>query len=488
MATRRGSEKSAILLDWFNVSYRTIFTTAFVILLVLGAGSYYAYLKFFYEGSPKAEARLAIDQAEEALDKAGPSAQPDATTELKQAAQRLLSDARRQYDASNYQDSRKAAMESKLNSEKALAISRGESAREVQFYRIEGDVKVKRVRELIWVDAERGMSLSAGDQVKTSSRASAQIIYFNGTITTIKPGSLLEIKALYDNQATRVQQVRERLREGRVSASTQDVAAKGSYHEVSTQNTVATSADRSEFEVTYDKEQEKTEVEVHSGKTSLAAGSAAAVTLSASERVNVDRQSHVSGVEKVPSAPSLSVPADQKIFLTKEGLAPTVELGWDPVEGATGYRLQIATQPLFAEPVVDLNSLKTTAATLPNVKEGGYYWRVAALFAAGSPSPYSEARKFKVISGRVAQMGDTTPPLLTIDDFLVFASQVIIRGKTEAGVLLTVGGNKVDVYDDGTFTTVVALKHEGVNRVLFVAQDIAGNETRVERTATVDSY
>jgi hypothetical protein len=85
-------------------------------------------------------------------------------------------------------------------------------------------------------------------------------------------------------------------------------------------------------------------------------------------------------------------------------------------------------------------------------------------------------------------MGDTTPPLLTIDDFLVFASQVIIRGKTEAGVLLTVGGNKVDVYDDGTFTTVVALKHEGVNHVQFVAQDIAGNETRVERTATVDSY
>ena len=37
-------------------------------------------------------------------------------------------------------------------------------------------------------------------------------------------------------------------------------------------------------------------------------------------------------------------------------------------------------------------------------------------------------------------------------------------------------------------TDVFALKHEGLNRVQFVAQDMAGNETRVERTASVDAY
>ena len=78
--------------------------------------------------------------------------------------------------------------------------------------------------------------------------------------------------------------------------------------------------------------------------------------------------------------------------------------------------------------------------------------------------------------------------MLKVDDFLVFASQVIIRGKTEPGALLVIAGNKVDVYDDGTFTTVVALKHEGFNKVQMVAQDMAGNETRLERTASVDAY
>ena len=88
----------------------------------------------------------------------------------------------------------------------------------------------------------------------------------------------------------------------------------------------------------------------------------------------------------------------------------------------------------------------------------------------------------------MAQTSDSVPPVLTVDDFLVFASQVIVRGKTEPGVLLVVGGNKVDVYDDGTFTTVVSLKQEGINRVQFVAQEMAGNETRLERTASVDAY
>ncbi|MGH9870381.1 MAG: FecR domain-containing protein [Candidatus Polarisedimenticolia bacterium] len=485
MATRK-AEQPTVILDWFNVSYRALFTSIIILIAAGGVGSYYAYLKLFYEGSPKAEARQAINQAEESLEKAGPVAQHDSTTELKQTAQRLLAEARRQYDAANFMDARKAAVESKLNAEKAVAIGRGESAREVQFYRVEGDVKVKRVRELIWVDAEQGMSLTTGDQIKTSSRASAQIIYFNGTITTVKPGSLLEIKDLYDNPATRVQHVRERLREGRITASTQEPAAAGSFHEVSTHNTVATSDARTNFEVAYDKDDERTNVEVFTGKATLAAGSAPPVALTTAQRVNVNREAQVSPVQELPPAPVLLTPVDQKIFLTRENRSPTVELMWEPLAGAVGYHLQIASQPLFSQPIAEMNPLRSTAATLPEASEGGYYWRVAALFQDGTKGPFSASRKFKVVSGRVAQAGDTTPPDVTVDNFLVFASQVIVRGRTEPGALLTVEGQRVDVYDDGSFTTVVALKHEGINRVLFVAQDMAGNEKKVERTATVN--
>ncbi len=488
MATKRGGQQPSVVLDWFNVSYRSIVLAVVTLVAAGGIGSYYAWLKLVYAGSPRAEARESIDQAEDALERAGPATGQGNTIELKQTAQRLLAEARRQYDASNYQDARKAATESKLSAEKAIAIERGESAREVQFYRIEGDVKVKRVRELTWRSAESGMSLQTGDQVKTSSRASAQIIYFNGTITTIKPGSLLEIKELYDNPATRVQQIKERLREGRILASTQEPVAEGSFHEVTTQTTSARAADRSEFEVAFDRAQEKTEVQVTAGEATVSAGSGPALKVGAFEKLHVDGQSKVSEVQRVKLPPTMLSPMDQKVYVRKDNVSPPVELSWEPSEEAISYRLQIAVAPLFAEPTVDLGDLGNTAVTLPNLQEGGYYWRVAAQYTDGSSSDFSPARRFKMMSARLAQTGDTIPPMLEIDDFLVFASQVIVRGKTEPGSLLTVMGRKVDVYDDGSFTTVVTLKHEGLNRIPFVAQDLAGNETKIEKPATVDPY
>lgn len=458
-----------------------------VLLAIGGGGSYFGYLKFYHEGSPRADARAAIILAEESLHKAGPIVKQDETTDLKQAAQRLLAEARRQYDAANYLDSRKAAVESHLNAEKAIALSRGESAREVQFYRVEGDVKVKRVRELIWIDADEGMSLSIGDQVKTSSRASAQIIYFNGTITTIKPGSLLEIKDLYDNPATKVQQVKERLREGRIAASTQEGAA-GSYHEVSTDNSVATSTKRADFEVAYDKDASRTQVSVLSGQAKLSSSGGSHVELGTAETAEVDARAKVSDVARLRPSPIMQEPPDQKIFLIKGSEVPPVDLMWRPVPDAARYRLQITSKPLFAEPEVDLSSVSSTSATLPNLSEGGYFWRVAAIFNDGTEGPFTSPRRFKVMPARVAQAGDTEPPQLTIEDFLVFSTQIIIRGRTEPGTLLTIAGEKVDVYDDGSFTTVVALTRVGVNKVTFIAQDMAGNENRLDRTAHVDGY
>jgi hypothetical protein len=249
---------------------------------------------------------------------------------------------------------------------------------------------------------------------------------------------------------------------------------------------VATSADRSDFEVAYDKDRESTQVEVFAGRARLSAGSSAPVEVATAQRATVDREAKVSPIEALPPSPVLLTPVDQKIFLLRDDKPPAVDLMWEPVESAMGYRLQIAAQPLFSEPIADMNPLRSTAATLPDVGEGGYYWRVAALFGNGTEGPYSQVRKFKVVSGRVAQAGDTTPPPVQIENFLVFASQVIVRGRTEPGALLTVGGQRVDVYDDGSFTTVVPLKHEGTNRVLFVAQDMAGNENRLERSATVN--
>ena len=94
----------------------------------------------------------------------------------------------------------------------------------MQFAKIEGNVRVKQAGGFSWKDANTRMSLKVGDQVKTSSTGSAEVIYFDGTVTRIAPGSLLEIRDLYEDPVTKVRRIREKLTWGEVRASTQAAA------------------------------------------------------------------------------------------------------------------------------------------------------------------------------------------------------------------------------------------------------------------------
>ena len=65
---------------------------------------------------------------------------------------------------------------------------------------------------------------------------------------------------------------------------------------------------------------------------------------------------------------------------------------------------------------------------------------------------------------------------------------VIINGTTEPDATVWIDNNKVDVYEDGSFNAVVKLRREGLNDLLIVAQDTAGNESTMSRQAYVEVY
>lgn len=488
MALNKGDRGSGILLDWFNVTYRSLLLGALLVVLFLagvGGGVYY---KFFYQDSPKARAAEAIAGAERILEQTSAQEIPAEGRELKETAQRLLAESRSHFDASNFEDAARSAEQSQMSSRRLLSLIKGEAAKSAQFYKIEGDVRVKRAREMVWVPAEKGMALAAGDQIKTSSRSAAQIIYFNGTITTVTPGSLLEIKELYDNPTTRIQQVREQLREGKIASLTQEPVAEGSFHEIATQNSVAVTQDRSSLEVEYDKSRGRTSLAVHSGRTRVSSPDReAGATVEAGQGVQVDRDARPGDPTMLPPTPMLEEPIDHKIIQLGDTDQGTVELSWQKLPGARSYRVKVSSQALFSETIVD-RAVGATRMALPGTTEGSYYWRVAAIFDDGTEGPASEVRKFRVVAGTLSPIGDNEPPSLVIEDFLPFATQVIVRGKTEPGAVLTVDGNRIDVYDDGTFTSVIPLRRAGTQKLVFIAQDVAGNATRLERRVTVDTY
>lgn len=89
---------------------------------------------------------------------------------------------------------------------------------------------------------------------------------------------------------------------------------------------------------------------------------------------------------------------------------------------------------------------------------------------------------------------DTVPPELSVtspaDKLITNKSSVSVAGTTNdatsSPVTLTVNGENVTAYDDGTFSTTVALE-DGENTITVTATDGAGRKTTVTRTVTLDT-
>jgi hypothetical protein len=477
---------SGISIEWFNVTYRSIFFIVLPILLLIGAAVLYWY--WFYIYAPQAAAQDAVSRAEERLGEASTVVTNDQIQEVLLGASTALEEAKGHLGAKRYNDARVAAIRSENLSLKILGMARGqqETDRLVRFYRIEGDVKVKKRGEFSWESANSRMVLHIGDQVKTSSSASAQLIYFDGTVTTIEPGSLLEIRELYENPVTKVRRVREQLTRGELKASTQDKNVNGSYHEVSTEKVSARAEKEGEFRVAFDEGSKVTEFDVFKGEIEVASPTKRE-SLVAGERVRSSADGRLSAKEVLPGTPKLVSPRDQKVFIFEKPEEESIILTWEPVPGAKSYQLMISDGSLFTTPLYDA-ARSGTHAELDAVPAGSYYWKVAAITTADASGPFSPTRRFRVSSQKIRDRSDTVPPELEITELVPIGMMVIVNGRTEPGATLWINNEKTETYDDGTFYAVVRLRKEGMNNIRFVSQDTAGNEAELIKTAYVEMH
>jgi hypothetical protein len=437
---------------------------------------------------PREEARDAISRAEGRLTDAlryGGSGHLD---EVRGSARSALAEGRDAFERRQYDDARVAAIRSENLSQKAIDMARGEgtASKEVRIYRMEGDVRVKRAGEFNWESADRKMLLQVGDQIKTAGSGSIQLIYFDGTLTTINPGSLLEIREIREDPATKVRRVSEKLNWGEVLASTQNKNVAGSFHEVATPKVSARSEDSGEFRVSSVKDSDVAAVDVFDGRIQISSGGRVE-RLEPGERIRTDERGKLQAKEILPSVPRLISPADQKIFVHADPSQASTALTWEGIPGATSYHLVISNRFLFTVPLYEADRAETTVE-INGVQPGEYYWKVASVSAAGVRGPYSEARRFRVTLQKLHDKEDTTPPILEITENVQTGPMLILNGKTEPGALLWVDNEKVEVADDGTFYAVIRLRKEGVNDIAILAQDATGNARKQSHRAYLEPY
>ena len=148
-------------------------------------------------------------------------------------------------------------------------------------------------------------------------------------------------------------------------------------------------------------------------------------------------------------------------------IPPKVLFAWKRHPGAKGYQIVLAHDPAFTRIIRDKRIFKPKYIE-NGLKKGTYYWRVR-VFEDGGEGYFSKARKFQVVQ-------DKKPPLLEVQ----FprdnqgTGNYILKGKTEPGANVFVGGHPVRISNIGEFQYTINLK-PGNNVIAVAAVDEANN-------------
>ena len=465
---------------WYTVSVDTL--RGAVILAIVAAFGFagWGLYRQWEAKSLEREAAFLLDELEGLLSRADAERPEGTFLEELEAARRGNAAATTAYAAHDFTG---AVQEARRSRALLLAILDAASASaatgEAQFIAVQGGVEFRRGERGEWEEARTRVVLQSGDHVKTSGNGSAEIVFLDGTLYTVRPNTLfLVTRASGAGGAPSEQTIA--MEYGWVNLNT---AQRGS--RVTTPRAEARVGRESEVVVSFDKESATGRFVAFRGELEVAAKGGLARNVGELEQV-VQTGDLLSDAKRLPEAPLQVRPADN--FEVSLDGAKKLELEWGPVPGASRYALQVSRNRLFVDNVIDVGSRARTSANLGLKGEGTFEWRVAATGRDGLQGPWSAPRTFHVLASRRAgEQGDKTPPELVIDEVQAYGNIFIVAGRTEAGAGVRVNGEQVAVAANGTFTKTVLVAKEGWSVLELKAMDNAGNEATVRRRVFVES-
>ncbi len=469
MRKRKPGQPAGTDLDWFVIPIQRIRQWGIVILLLLVAGAIGYTLYARGRRSPQERAKAEIAEAQALLAKATKAAGSIRPGSNLAQARDFLRDASESYGSNHFDEAFRLAVESESYSRRSLGGSASGEQGDASFIFVEGEVTLQRAGRSTFEPARQRQPLFDGDFVKAGKTGSAEIMFFDGTLYTIRPGSLFECRRPASSEVAGSQI--------KMISGAVNVYTSGSTSTVATD--AATAAIDKDSRVSVDVAPgDKTEVTSFRGRTTVSTGKET-VVLEGQERIAASAGDRtISAKVGLPDSPQPTLPADNRIYDLKTG--DQVELKWTKVASAARYRLQISRSRLFVpdSTEVDLDDRVQTNARVKVSREGSYFWRVASIDASGTPSDWSLVRRFKMVTEPVvAGSGDTNPPELSVFTPQQMGNLFLIYGKTEPGAIVTVNAEPADVEADGSFKKTITVERDGAAMLTIKSVDASGNET-----------
>ncbi|HYR46070.1 MAG TPA: FecR domain-containing protein [Thermoanaerobaculia bacterium] len=454
-------------IDWFVIPIERIRHWALALVALLAVG-YLAYVMSVRQ-SPEQKARREIASAAALIGRASGSGGAGRPGSQLAQAQDSLQGARDSFGRKSYDEAFRLAVESQSYARRATGSAAADEPGDASFIFIEGDVSLQTAGRSSFEHARQRQTLFNGDFIRTGQTGSAEIMFSDGTLYTIRPGSLFEVRrpASREVGGSQIKMVSGAINIY-TAASSSTVATDAATASIDRESRVAVQVEKGE----------KTEVTAYRGKATVSTAKEK-VVLVGREKVSARvRDGVISPKVLIPETPELAMPPDNRFYDMKT--ADQIELKWNPVPKALRYRIQISRSRLFVPDAteVDLDDRTTTSTHVKVSREGSYFWRVAAINASGHPSDWSPVRRFKMLSEPVpAGLARSSPPRLTVSRPQQMGNLFLVFGKTDPGAIVTVNAQPTDVESDGSFRKTITINREGYTTLVVKAVDAAGNET-----------
>ena len=478
MAKKRSRAVQGADVDWYLISIDRLKQVGLVVLiLLLSAAGYFFWQK--EKGNPRSNAESALADARQALNALAASKDFNVHRTEFDRAQRKLEDANKLYTSTKYVEAQGAAVESQTISRGALS---GDRENDAQFLTVEGDVRLQKGGSGDFKPAEARAPLFNGDWVKTGDRASAELIFANGSLYTIGSNALLEIYSQVAPGSNK------KTNEVKMQVGSVEVATTDDQSSVRTPGTRVIVSSESSTQVGVDKNQQTAVVATRGSASVTSSAGGQEIKLNSGEKVSASAGGQVSNVKKLTTPPAILSPADNQVFQMIGDLR--VQFAWDKEPTATAYVLQVSRSRLFSS--LEINSRRqSTTANAKVTSEGAFYWRVASIGPDGDTGPFSSFRRFRVSGGnrggQSSVTADREPPKLQLNKpYSIGGPFFMIEGTTESGATVFINEEEVDVESNGHFKKLVSFSKTGSNPVVVKAIDAAGNQTVKSETVFVE--
>jgi hypothetical protein len=348
-----------------------------------------------------------------------------------------------------------------------------------RFQSIDGSVEVKRASTLEWLPATRAIVLQQNDLVRTRSGGTAEIRFADGTLFNVRPDSLITIEESTQNPVSRQQRVALSIQSGQANFTTATRAVLGTTT-ISTP-TLRTTVQRETVGSMQVEQSGATGLRIFRGGGEAQTKTGQRINLASNEGVRVDAAGAAGPKTALPVVPQLTAPPNQTEFAFPDLAQGITLLLWNPVSGASGYRVMVDYSASFARPLYDRQRQGATQMELRGLDAGSYYWKVAAIDAKGVEGGFSELWRFTLSR---APATSVQPPL-SVDTLELKGNVLHVRGRTEPGASLLLNGERLEVQADGAFNEFLTFDVSSGSSVLLRSTGTRGGVAELRRRVTV---